>query len=52
MKIDGFLAVISPNGVAFDARLFSRSELQVLEQVANEFKTITAKAISEKLQKN
>lgn len=40
--------VFSSNGVAFDPRLFSRSELQVLEQVANEFKTITAKAISEK----
>ena len=40
--------VFSSNGIEFDSRLFSRSELQVLEQVANEFKTITAKAISEK----
>jgi len=40
--------VFSPNGVAFDSRLFSRSELQVLKQVAKEFKTMTAKAISEK----
>lgn len=40
--------VFSSNGVAFDSRFFSRSELRVLEQVSNEFKTITAKAISEK----